>query len=202
MSIKTVRRIASDILHTGENKIKIKPDETAKVKEALTRDDVRSLIQDGLVYKTAKQGVSRAGAKERQKQKKKGRQKGAGKKKGRIKKLPKKQWISRCRIQRTILLYLSKNKLIEPSERQNIYYKIKGGYFRSKKALVNYINDNKLTKEKIEIEEIIKELKKQKPKIEKVVKKKTEKKQTKTKEKKPEKKDEKKEETEKKVEKK
>ncbi|MCC7552828.1 50S ribosomal protein L19e [Candidatus Micrarchaeota archaeon] len=165
MSIKTIRRIASDILNIGENKIKIKPDETTKVKEALTRDDVRSLIKDGIVYKTKKQGVSRAGAKERQKQRKKGRQKGAGKRKGRIKKLPKKQWILRCRIQREILTYLTNSKLIESGDRKNIYYKIKGGFFKNKRSLITYINDNKLSKNTLILEEIITEMKKKRKKI-------------------------------------
>lgn len=179
MSIKTIKRIASHLFNTGENKIKIKPDETAKVKEALTRDDVRSLIKEGVVYKIRKQGVSRANAKERQKQRKRGRQKGPGKRKGRIKKLPKEQWISRCRIQREILAYLSKNKLIESQDRKNMYYKIKGGYFKTKRSLIIYINDNKLTKQTLDLEEIIKEMKKERKKIVKTPKQTKEQKQAK-----------------------
>ncbi|MFA5382712.1 MAG: 50S ribosomal protein L19e [Candidatus Micrarchaeia archaeon] len=171
MSIKTIRRIASELLHSGENKVKIKPDETSKVKEALTRDDVRALIKDGIVYKTKKQGVSRAGAKARQKQKKKGRQKGIGKRKGRVKKMPKKQWMAKSRIQREILSYLSKNNLIESDARKNMYYKIKGGFFKNKNSLIHYINDNSLTKEKIDLLELTKKIKEGRPKVIKIKKK-------------------------------
>ena len=144
MSIKTVRRIAAEILHRGENKIKIKASEITKVKEALTREDVRGLIKEGIVYKLRKQGVSRARAKQRHKQKKKGRQKGAGKRKGNVKKRPKKQWMAKARLQRKILAYLSKNGLIDSSDRKIIYYRIKGGFLRSKAALVKYLNEHDL----------------------------------------------------------
>ena len=184
MSVKTVRRIASEILNIGENKIKIKISETSeleKVKGALTREDVRGSINKGIIYKTRKQGVSRAGVKKRKKQKKKGRQKGPGKRRGSVKKQPKKQWMARVRLQRKILSYLSKQGLIDSYNRNIIYYRIKGGAFRSKAALISYLNEHKMVKEKIGVDKITKAIRAQtkKPKKPKREKKKMEEKKEK-----------------------
>ncbi|MGC9005838.1 MAG: 50S ribosomal protein L19e [Candidatus Micrarchaeia archaeon] len=38
------------------NRVRIKPDSLGKVKEALTREDVKALIKDGIVYKVPPKG--------------------------------------------------------------------------------------------------------------------------------------------------
>lgn len=49
MSMRTTKRIAAKLLKVGISRIRVKPDETKRAKEALTTDDVRTLIKEGIV---------------------------------------------------------------------------------------------------------------------------------------------------------
>ena len=150
MSIATTRRIASELLNVGENRVKIKPAEIKKVEEALTRDDVRSLIKDGIVYAERKKGVSRIRARIKSKKRKSGRARGMGSRKGRkYSKIKQKlAWMRRVRAQRILVRELKfENKLKEGSYR-NAYMMIKGGAFKSKASLLSHLKDSGLLKEK------------------------------------------------------
>ena len=58
MSIRFTRRAAAELLHKGEHAIRIKPASIEEAKRAITRDDVRRLIKDGIVYAEKKKTVS------------------------------------------------------------------------------------------------------------------------------------------------
>ncbi|MCD6549669.1 50S ribosomal protein L19e [Candidatus Micrarchaeota archaeon] len=156
MSVRTVRRMAADILGVGVSKVRFKPEEMGKVSEALTRDDVRALIKENIIYAVEKKGVSRARAKQRARQRKKGRQKGPGNVKGGRKGLRKKLWMARVRLQRAVLRRLYSEGLISSIDRRRVYYMIKGGHFRSKRALVQYLKDNGLVTDPEKVDEIVK----------------------------------------------
>ena len=51
MSVKTVRRLAADILGVGQSRVKINPLQIKRAEEALTRKDVEHLIGDGVLVK-------------------------------------------------------------------------------------------------------------------------------------------------------
>jgi len=150
MGIATIRRIASDLLGVGENRVKIKPEEIKKVEEALTRDDVRSLIKEGVIYAERKKGVSRIKAKIKIEKKKAGRSRGTGSRKGKkysriMKKLA---WMRRVKAQRALLKKLRlENKLKEGAYR-TAYMMIKGGAFRSKGSMLSHLKDSGLLREK------------------------------------------------------
>ncbi|MCD6279254.1 50S ribosomal protein L19e [Candidatus Micrarchaeota archaeon] len=144
MSIKTVKRVAAKIMKVGENKVRIKPGYESRIAETLTREDVRELIKEKIVYKTSIKGVSRARAKKRAEQKRKGRRKGPGKKKGKHKGINKKMWMNRIRAQRKILNEF-RDKM-DSYDRGRIYYRIKGGLFKSKIALMNYLKEHNIIK--------------------------------------------------------
>ena len=48
MTIKFARRVAAEITKRGVNSIRIAPTKMEDVKKAMTRDDVRKLIKDGI----------------------------------------------------------------------------------------------------------------------------------------------------------
>ena len=142
MSVKTVKRIAAKLMKVGENKVRIKQGNESRIAETLTREDVRALIKEKRVYKARSQGVSRARAKKHAEQKRKGRMRGTGKKKGSHKGKTKKLWMSKIRSQRKMLEELSEK--MDSYDRRNVYYMIKGGMFKSKAALMNYIKEHDL----------------------------------------------------------
>ncbi|MFB6311349.1 MAG: 50S ribosomal protein L19e, partial [Salinirussus sp.] len=72
------RRIAADVLDVGQNKIWIDPDRQGDIAEAITREDVRDLVQEGAIRAEDRRGNSRGRARERQEKRAYGHRSGAG----------------------------------------------------------------------------------------------------------------------------
>lgn len=140
--------MAADILGVGESRVWIDPNGGERVRDALTRDDVRSLIKDGVLKALPSHGVSRLRAREKQEGKRKGRRRGKGSRKGTVKARsdPKKEWMAKVRLQRSILRKLRDDKQIEGQAARKVYRMVKGGAFRGKGALLAYLKENKLVK--------------------------------------------------------
>ncbi len=148
MAMNTVRRIAAEILHVGESKVRFSTEAASKIGEALTREDVRGLIADGSIRAIAPRGVSRVRGREKQSQKRKGRRTGSGSRKGTFKARSgeKSAWIAKVRSQRRYLRGLiGANKLSDGASRR-VYLMVKGNAFKGVKVLETYLKDNKLLK--------------------------------------------------------
>ncbi|VVB65433.1 50S ribosomal protein L19e [Candidatus Gugararchaeum adminiculabundum] len=147
MSLTTVKRIASDLLGIGESRIRIspEPEQTKRAAEALTRDDIRGLIDEGIVYTLPTQGVSRGRARHRHLQQKKGRQRGHGTHKGeKYSIVSKKQhWMQKVRSQRSILFRLKEQGLLADGIYRIAYLMIKGAAFKSKGAMLVHFKEKK-----------------------------------------------------------
>lgn len=150
MAMNTVRRIAAQILHVGESKVKFQTDATERISGALTREDVRGQIKEGLIYALPKQGVSRIRGREKQAQKKKGRRFGSGSRKGTFKarSANKETWIAKVRSQRRHLLSLLESGKLQPDSYRKLYLMVKGNAFKGVKVLDVYLKDNKFLMEK------------------------------------------------------
>ncbi len=134
MTIATVRRLAADILSVGENKIKISPDGLKDAEGALTRSDVKSLIEKGVVTKAKPQGRASTG---------KGGRRGHGRRRG----TPvdsKNVWMDKVRSQRKMLRRLVESGAVKKDAKRMLYFKVKSGIFRNKRAMLLYLKDNKL----------------------------------------------------------
>lgn len=142
------RRLASQILKCGKNRIWLNPDRNEDIKEAITKSDVRALIGSGAISKKRKLNTSRFWSRKRKEQKIKSRQKGHGSRKGkktaRLK--PKRSWINKIRLQRGFLKSLRKDKAISIKEYHELYMKSKGGFFRSLRHLRLYANEKSVLK--------------------------------------------------------
>lgn len=138
MKLKMQKRVAADILGVGENRVWIDPNRTTEVSTAITRADVRRLIEDGAIKAKPKKSSSRVRAKKRQEQKSKGRQSGPGTRKGakQARKSDKEEWMGKVRSLRKKLRELRDEEKIDSSEYRKLYRKVKGGAFRSKSHLV------------------------------------------------------------------
>ncbi len=150
MGNNTIRRLAADIMGAGESRVRFNPDEMARINEALTRDDVRALIKEGIIYALPVRGVSRAGARKRAEGKRVGRHSGHGRRKGTsaARGEPKETWMAKVRSQRKLLFKMRTDKAIAPDAVRKIYAMIKGNAFRGKNVMRNYLNENKLLTEK------------------------------------------------------
>ena len=134
--------MAASILKRGESAVRISPDRLTDASSALTRDDVRALILQGVITVAQKRSTSRARGKHNDVLRRKGR-KGPGSTKGHPAD-KKKRWISHVRAQRT---YLKQVKVsLKDGAYREVYLKVKGGMFKSRAQLSHYINDNNLMK--------------------------------------------------------
>lgn len=142
--LKSQRRMAAEVLDVGENRVRIDPDETDRVEEAITRQDIRNLIESGAIEKKDKKGNSRGRAREDRKQKAKGRRQGQGKRKGKktARKDDKEKWMEKIRAIRSRLKQMKEEELSN-DEYWKLYDMAKGGFFRDTKHLENHV-ENKM----------------------------------------------------------
>ncbi|QQR92972.1 MAG: 50S ribosomal protein L19e [Candidatus Iainarchaeum archaeon] len=138
------KRMAADIFGVGESKIWIDPAQLAKVKEAMTRDDIRKLIAERVIRKRKDHGHSRGSARILQAKKALGRRKGPGKRTGtqKARMKPKQQWISRVRALRKALKTMKSEGKVTDNY-GTLYKQVKGNLFRGKKHLETVIGGGK-----------------------------------------------------------
>lgn len=138
MGVTTVRRLASDLLGIGQNRIRIRPADIKRAEEALTRSDVSALIKDGVVYKLPVQG---------RRKKEKRRRRGQGRMRGRATISQKAEWMKRIRSQRKYLRELLASGQLNRKFKRALYKKIKSGIFKSKNTIFVYLKENNMMDE-------------------------------------------------------
>lgn len=133
------KRIAAEVLKVGQGRVWIDPEASEQVAEAITREDIRSLIEDGVIAAHQKRGVSKGRARFIAHQKALGRRRGQGSRKGtkgaRVSR--KRRWIIKIRALRRRLHELREEGLIDRSAYRQLYGKAKGGEYRS----IAHLND-------------------------------------------------------------
>jgi large subunit ribosomal protein L19e len=133
MNIKNQRRMAAEILKCGINRVKMNPNSLEDIAEAVTREDVRKLIKDGVIETRQKGGISNGRLKKRMEQKAMGKRKGHGSRKGKkFARYPRKRrWIATVRPIRRTLREFRENKVISDETYRYYYKHASGGMFRS-----------------------------------------------------------------------
>jgi len=144
------RRLAAKILSVGVNRIWIDPERAADVEAAISRDDIRRLIHDGVIRARPERGVSRARARERATKRGMGRRRGIGSRRGAKKaRLPRKgAWIRTVRPLRAMLRELRDDGAIEAKDYRRLYRMVKGGAFKSRAHLETYLKERGLLKDR------------------------------------------------------
>jgi large subunit ribosomal protein L19e len=139
--LKAQRRMAADVLDVGKDRIWLDPEEQAEIAEAITREDVRDLVDQGTIRVKDAKGNSKGRARERAAKRDYGHRKGAGSRKGKAgaRQNTKKEWISRIRAQRKRLRELRDDGPLSPTEYRTLYNKASGGEFDSVDRLETYI---------------------------------------------------------------
>lgn len=148
MRLTVQKRLAAQLLKCSEKKIVFDPLRLDDIKEAITKTDIRSLVKQGAIIRRPAKGVSRARARKNRLQKSKGKRKGHGSRKGKEKaRTPKKKtWSNHVRLQRKFIKELKNRKIIDNSTYRTFYYKIKGGFFRSKRHIKLYMEEHGIGK--------------------------------------------------------
>ncbi len=148
MNLRNKRILAAKVLDVGVDKVIFDNDKLDEIKEAITKQDIKGLIIIGAIKARQKKGISSFRFRRRLIQKRKGRQNGEGLKKGkRTARLSDKDaWMSRIRLQRNYIKYLKRNRYLNPKDFRVVYKKVGGGFFRNKRHVRMYLEENKLLK--------------------------------------------------------
>tara|TARA_B110000263_G_scaffold119531_1_gene104062 strand:+ start:889 stop:1341 length:453 start_codon:yes stop_codon:yes gene_type:complete len=143
-NLRTQRRLASEVLKIGKGRIWFDPESEDQISEAITREDIRNLIDQKIIKTTPARGNSRGSAREQNRKRAYGHRSGFGSRKGRAgaRQNRKKKWISTIRSQRKSLRELRSNGDITPTQYRVVYRKATGGEFRSSQHLKTYIENN------------------------------------------------------------
>ena len=146
MNLKNQRRMASESLKIGKNRVWIDPVRVEDVEEAITREEIRKLIHEGAIKAIPKMGISRGRARVIHAKRKKGLKKGVGRRKGKkTARMPRKElWKNRIRAIRAYLKELRDRRIIQKDIYRRLYLLAKGGTFRNIDHVDQYIESNKL----------------------------------------------------------
>lgn len=83
-NLRLQKRLASDVLKCGQNKIWLDPNENSEIANANSRQNIRKLVKDGLIIRKPVAVHSRARCRKNLIARRKGRHTGAGKRKGKL----------------------------------------------------------------------------------------------------------------------
>lgn len=133
MSLKSQRRLASQILKVGQGRVWIDPEGIDTVEVAITREEIRKLIHEGVIKSRPEKGVSRARAKVLHIKRKKGLRKGPGQKSGSAQaKISRKDvWMTKIRALRRKLREWKESRVIAESAYRELYTMAGSGLFKS-----------------------------------------------------------------------
>jgi len=138
------KRLAADVMDVGKNRVWFDPAAQEEIAEAITREDVRALVRDGIIRAETARGNSRGRARERDAKRAYGHRKGPGTRKGTAgaRQNSKEQWTDGIRAQRRRLRELRDEGEITRTEYRELYAKAGGGEFRSVRYLENYVDNH------------------------------------------------------------
>jgi len=127
------RRIAASILDCGINRVWFDPDRLGDIQNAISREDIRGLIADGVIRAHQIRGNSRGRARAKIAKRAYGHCKGPGRRRGAAgaRNPRKRQWIQKIRAIRKALVFLRESGEIDRHMYRMLYRKAAGGQFRN-----------------------------------------------------------------------
>jgi len=137
------KRLAANVLKVGQSRVVMDPDHFEDIKNAITRSDIRKMINHGYI-KVKKTKVKKPDLYKKKRKKGPGRRKGA---RG-AKVTKKRNWINTIRPLRRMLKDLRDKGTIDSRTYRKTYMLIKSGMFRSRSHLKLYLKQKGVLHEK------------------------------------------------------
>lgn len=139
------KRLAAEVMDIGVHRVWLDPEASKDISAALTREDIRKLIEEGKVVKREIEGISRGRARKLDETRAYGHRKGHGSRSGAkgARRPKKEQWMKKIRALRSQLREMRDNKTIGVSTYRKLYRKAKGGEYRSRAHLKAHIEQLK-----------------------------------------------------------
>ncbi|MBI2140057.1 50S ribosomal protein L19e [Candidatus Woesearchaeota archaeon] len=135
------RRVSAKLMKCARTRVWLDPEKVEDIKEAITKEDIRDLISEGVIVRLPKRGNSRGRIRHAYQQKAKGRRAGTGSRKGsaNARSSKKTEWINTIRKQRALLAALREKGVLDQVLFRELYRKAKGGFFRSRRHILVYL---------------------------------------------------------------
>lgn len=132
-NLKNQRRMASQVLDCGLDRVWLDPAKMDEIAQAITREDIRGLIAEGTIKAKKVKGVSRGRARLVAEKRKYGHRKGPGSRKGKkgARTNSKGLWMKKIRALRRKLKEMRADESIDRKTYCKFYRKAKGGEFRN-----------------------------------------------------------------------
>ena len=146
MNLKNKRKLAARLLDVGSDRIWVDSTKINEVKEAITKDDLRSLLSKGSILVKPIRGISRGRIRKSLKQKRKGRRVGPGTRKGKkgARLSAKRVWMNQIRAQRNLFSDLRGAEKVSQDTYRMLRKKARGGFFRSTRHIKLYLTEHNL----------------------------------------------------------
>jgi len=127
------RRLAAQLLKVGQNRVWMDPERVEDVEAAITREEIRKLIHEGIIKASPQKGESRGRARLIHEKKKKGRRRGPGSATGstHAKISRKRAWMNKIRALRKRLHDLRARKIVTEDSYRKLYTMARSGRFES-----------------------------------------------------------------------
>ena len=143
VNLKAKKRLVSRIVCVGANRIRFDNDHLDDIADAITRDDIRSLMTANTITVKSFKGTSRGRAKTKKIQKaKRGTKQGSKKGRKGAREGKKTVYVNKVRALRYILKIAKDRKEIDNNVFKAIYKKIGGNTVRNKAHLRTIINES------------------------------------------------------------
>lgn len=152
MNLRKQKELAARTLGVSKKRVKFNMENAEakkSIKELISREGVKELVEEKLVVKSSAKGNSRTRANHILAQKKKGRRSSHGNRKGTAKARlsDKEKWMQKIRALRAHLKKFKDAGRLDNKTYRDLYMKAKGNFFRNKRHIQLYMEQNNLIKE-------------------------------------------------------
>lgn len=142
MSIHFAKRAAAGILKRGKSAIRILPGSVSDAEKALTKDDIRRLIEKGGIYAIKEKHNASSRSKVLKKARAAGRRRGIGRRRGTDKARQGRLWEKKVRSQRRLLKELKLSNKIGTEIFNQFYKHVKGNQYATKANLLLQLREH------------------------------------------------------------